>query len=96
VVSEDGKVHDKRRIEFLDQYIEAMQEAQAQDIDIRGYFVWSLLDNFEWACGYRATFGLVKTDFGTMQRLPKDSFQWYRDFIRRSDVASLRTASNPR
>jgi beta-glucosidase len=96
MVSEDGKVHDKRRIEFLDHYIQAMWEARDQGVDIRGYFVWSLLDNFEWACGYRPTFGLVRTDFGTMQRIPKDSFGWYRDLIRRSDVAHLGKASNPR
>jgi beta-glucosidase len=55
-VSTDGKVHDARRIDFLDRYIQAMQEAQAKGVDVRGYFVWSLLDNFEWACGYRPTF----------------------------------------
>ena len=47
----------------------------------RGYFVWSLLDNFEWACGYCPTFGLVKVDFHSLQRIPKDSYFWYRDFI---------------
>ena len=62
-VSEDGKIHDAQRIEFLDRYIHAMGEAQSQGVDVRGYFVWSLLDNFEWACGYRPTFGLVKVDF---------------------------------
>ena len=78
----DGKVHDARRIDFLDRYIQAMQEAQAKGVDVRGYFVWSLLDNFEWACGYRPTFGLVKVDFNSLQRIPKDSYFWYRDFIR--------------
>jgi beta-glucosidase len=81
-VSVDGKVHDARRIDFLDRYIQAMQEAQAKGVDVRGYFVWSLLDNFEWACGYRPTFGLVKVDFNSLQRIPKDSYFWYRDFIR--------------
>jgi beta-glucosidase len=80
-VSVDGKVHDARRIDFLDRYIQAMQEAQEKDVDVRGYFVWSLLDNFEWACGYRPTFGLVKVDFNSLQRIPKDSYFWYRDFI---------------
>jgi beta-glucosidase len=94
-VSEDGKVHDARRIEFLDQYIRAMREAQSQGVDVRGYFVWSLLDNFEWACGYRPTFGLVKVDFDTLQRIPKDSYHWYRNFIRHREVPRPQTASNP-
>jgi len=80
-LSEDGKVHDVKRIEFLDGYIRAMREAQNQGVDIRGYFVWSLLDNFEWACGYRPTFGIIKVDFATQQRIPKDSYYWYRDLI---------------
>jgi len=82
-VSVDGKVHDARRIDFLERYIQAMQEAQAKGVDVRGYFVWSLLDNFEWACGYRPTFGLVKVDFDSLRRVPKDSYFWYRDFIGR-------------
>ena len=95
-MSDDGKVHDARRIEFLDRYIHAMREAQSQGVDVRGYFVWSLLDNFEWACGYRPTFGLVKVDFETLQRIPKDSYYWYRNFIRHRDVPSRQTASTPR
>jgi beta-glucosidase/6-phospho-beta-glucosidase/beta-galactosidase len=68
---------------ILDRYIQAMQEAQAKGVDIRGYFVWSLLNNFEWACGCRPTFGLVKVDFDSLRRVPKDSYFWYRDFIGR-------------
>jgi beta-glucosidase len=85
VVSKEGKVHDARRIEFLDKYIHAMREAQTQGVDVRGYFVWSLMDNFEWACGYRPTFGLLRVDFDTLQRAPKDSFEWYRNFILKSE-----------
>jgi beta-glucosidase len=81
VLSDDGKVHDARRIDFLTGYISAMLEARERGVVIHGYFVWSLLDNFEWACGYRPTFGLVKVDFDTLKRIPKDSFYWYRDFI---------------
>jgi beta-glucosidase len=80
-LSKDGKVHDSRRIEFLDSYIHAMLEARSQGVNVRGYFVWSLLDNFEWACGYRPTFGIIKVDFTTQRRIPKDSYHWYRDFI---------------
>ena len=71
VLSADGKVHDANRVAFLEGYIKAMQEARERGVDIRGYFVWSLLDNFEWACGYRPTFGLVKVDFNTQKRIPE-------------------------
>jgi beta-glucosidase len=59
----------------------------AAGVDVRGYFHWSLLDNFEWAVGYSQRFGLVFTDYETLERIPKDSFYWYRDVI-----AALRTA----
>jgi beta-glucosidase len=81
-LSDDGKVHDTGRIEFLDGYINAMLEARQKGVDIRGYFVWSMMDNFEWACGYRPTFGIVKVDFNTLKRTRKESFYWYRDFIK--------------
>jgi beta-glucosidase len=80
-LSKDGKVHDQSRIEFLEAYIGAMWEAVSQGVDVRGYFVWSLLDNFEWASGYRPTFGLIKVDYQNQKRIPKDSFYWYRDHI---------------
>jgi beta-glucosidase len=92
-LSEDGKVHDDRRIEFLDGYIRAMWGAMHQGVDIRGYFVWSFLDNFEWASGYRPTFGLVKVDFKNQTRLPKDSFYWYRDLIERNRSLTSSLAS---
>jgi beta-glucosidase len=83
VLSADGKVHDPNRVAYLDGYIKAMQEARERGVEIHGYFVWSLLDNFEWACGYRPTFGLVKVDFQKQKRIPKDSYFWYQDLIRR-------------
>ncbi len=81
-VSADGKVHDEKRIAFLNDYLQAMQEARQQGVDIRGYFLWSLTDNFEWAAGYRPTFGIISIDYPTQKRIPKDSFYWYRDYIR--------------
>jgi beta-glucosidase len=87
-LSEDGKVHDRQRIEFLDGYIRAMWEAVSQGVDVRGYFVWSLLDNFEWASGYRPTFGLVKVDFNSQKRIPKDCFYWYREHIRQHQATT--------
>ena len=78
VVSADGKVHDPNRIHFLDSYISAMQRAQQDGADVRGYFQWTFLDNFEWSEGYSERFGLVYVDFETQQRIPKDSAYWYR------------------
>jgi beta-glucosidase len=59
-----------------------MQESRARGVDIRGYFVWSLLDNFEWAAGYRPTFGIIRVDYKTQMRIPKDSYFWYQNHIR--------------
>jgi beta-glucosidase len=87
-LSKDGKVHDRSRIEFLESYINAMEEAVSQGVDVRGYFVWSLLDNFEWASGYRPTFGLIRVDYNSQQRIPKDSYYWYRDCIQRHKVGA--------
>ncbi len=79
---EDGRVRDDRRIAFLDGSLRALQQAREEGVDVRGYFTWSLLDNFEWAEGYSQRFGLVHVDYATQQRTPKDSFAWFRDVIR--------------
>lgn len=79
VVGPAGRIADVRRIEYLRAHIAAMAEALAQDVPLRGYFVWSLLDNFEWAHGYSKRFGLVRVDYRTQERIPKDSAFWYRD-----------------
>lgn len=77
-----GQVRDQRRIDYLSAYIGAMQQAIAKGADVRGYFIWSLLDNFEWGNGYRDRFGLVYVDYPTQRRIRKDSFGWYAAFIR--------------
>jgi beta-glucosidase len=77
----DGVVDDTPRIEFLDAHIRAMRTAVDEGVDIRGYFTWSLLDNFEWAEGYHPRFGLVHVDYETQKRTPKKSYGWYRDVI---------------
>ncbi|WP_169984162.1 GH1 family beta-glucosidase [Microbispora sp. H10836] len=76
--SYDG-LDDQERIDYLDGHIRAMRQA---DVDLRGYFVWSLLDNFEWAEGYHQRFGLVHVDFETQERTPKASYHWLREFLR--------------
>jgi beta-glucosidase len=79
---ESGAVVDNNRIAYLHAYIGAMNEAAAAGADIRGYFVWSLLDNFEWDFGYAVRFGLTYIDYPTQRRTPKASFHWYRDMIK--------------
>lgn len=80
VVSLDGKVHDPGRIDFLARYLKELKRAAAE-IDVRGYFQWSLMDNFEWEKGYNERFGLVYVDYRTQERIMKDSAYWYKDII---------------
>ncbi|MGW2555630.1 GH1 family beta-glucosidase [Streptomyces sp. NPDC001635] len=75
-------VDDQERIAYLDGHIRALHRAVEAGVDVRGYFVWSLLDNFEWAEGYARRFGLVHTDFETLERTPKASYTWLRDVLR--------------
>jgi beta-glucosidase len=77
----DGGVSDPERQSYLDRYLAGAASAVAQGVPLRGYFAWSLLDNFEWAWGYWKRFGLVYIDYPTLERVPKGSFYWYRDFI---------------
>jgi beta-glucosidase len=83
---EDGAVHDTRRVEYLDGHLRACHDALAAGVDLRGYFVWSLMDNFEWAEGYAKRFGIVHVDYSTQKRVLKDSAKWYRDVIRRNGI----------
>jgi beta-glucosidase len=77
----DGAVNDPERQSYLREYLEGASRALAQGVPLRGYFAWSLFDNFEWAWGYWKRFGLVYIDYATLERVPKGSFYWYRDFI---------------
>jgi beta-glucosidase len=87
-VHADGRVHDPQRIDFTRAYLLELAKACRAGADIRGYFHWSILDNFEWAEGYRERFGLVHVDFATGTRTLKDSARWYRGVIA-SNGASL-------
>lgn len=80
-VSSDGRVHDPNRQNFLDLYISALQKANDEGADVRGYFLWTFLDNFEWDKGYTERFGIVYVDFATQKRIVKDSAYWYRKVI---------------
>ena len=77
----DGSVRDPERQEYLEDHIKAIGRALGAGAPIAGYFVWSFLDNFEWAHGYSKRFGIVYVDYPTLARIPKSSFYWYRDFI---------------
>lgn len=79
---ETGAINDNDRIAYLRDYISAMTEAARAGADVRGYFVWSLLDNFEWDSGYSVRFGLTYVDYPTQRRIPKASFHWYADLIK--------------
>jgi beta-glucosidase len=77
----EGRVADQRRIDYLDGHVRAVGQAIEAGVDVRGYFTWSLMDNFEWAEGYTKRFGLVHVDYETQRRTPKDSYRWYARMI---------------
>jgi beta-glucosidase len=79
---EDGVVEDQARIDYLEGHLRAVAAAIADGVDVRGYYCWSLLDNFEWTEGYTQRFGLVHVDYATQVRTPKRSFDWYADTVR--------------
>ena len=81
-VVEDGRVHDVERVDYLRRHFTAAHRALEQGVDLRGYQVWSLLDNFEWAYGYSKRFGIVHVDYDTLERTPKDSALWYSELAR--------------
>lgn len=81
IVSSDGRVHDPNRVTFLDSYIGAMQRAYDEGANVAGYFLWTFLDNFEWADGYKQRFGIIHVDYKTQRRIVKDSAYWYQRVI---------------
>lgn len=85
----DGQVRDPRRTEYLYSHLHAVARAISQGVDVRGYFVWSLMDNFEWAWGYSKRFGVVYVDYATQTRVLKDSAKWYAQTISENALAPL-------
>lgn len=81
-ISEESMVHDPQRVEYYRSYIRALHEAIQQGVDVKGYFAWSLLDNFEWEEGYSKRFGIIYVDFKTQKRIIKDSGKFYSKVIR--------------
>ena len=85
-----GRLHDPNRQNFLDLYISALQRANDDGADVRGYFLWTFLDNFEWDKGYTERFGIVYVDFRTQKRIVKDSAFWYQKIIESTKKSSER------
>jgi beta-glucosidase len=86
ILTPKGKVHDERRIDYLRQHFIQVRQAMQDGVDVRGYFVWSLLDNFEWGHGNTKRFGLIHTDYATLKRTVKDSGEWYAKVIASNQV----------
>ena len=82
----NGRVDDVDRVMYLRNYLTQLRRAAVEEYPIKGYFVWTLLDNFEWAEGYTKRFGIHHVDFETQRRTPKLSAHWYREVIRRNAV----------
>lgn len=80
-ISSDGKCNDANRVEYLKLHLEKVEQLIKEEIPIKGYFVWSFLDNFEWLCGYSKRFGLIYVDYQTLKRIPKDSYFWFKDYL---------------
>jgi beta-glucosidase len=94
----NGEVHDEARRAYLESHLHAVADAIEQGVDLRGYFVWSLLDNFEWSHGYAKRFGIVHVDYDTQQRRPKRSALWYSELLRAvadRDPAAANVARKP-
>jgi beta-glucosidase len=81
-LDEAGGVNDGGRISYLADYTKALEQAVASGADVRGYFLWSLLDNLEWGAGFASRFGIVFVDYATQRRVPKASFDWFAQLIR--------------
>ncbi|HNN62106.1 MAG TPA: family 1 glycosylhydrolase, partial [Candidatus Obscuribacter sp.] len=86
LVTQAGRINDTKRLEYLRRHIEQVALAIEDGVDVRGYFAWSLLDNFEWAEGYDRRFGIVHVDFATQERRIKDSGLWYAETARSNKI----------
>ncbi|KJY29494.1 beta-glucosidase, partial [Streptomyces sp. NRRL S-444] len=85
-IGPDGTVHDPQRAAYIHAHLEAVHRAITDGVDVRGYFLWSLLDNFEWSYGYAKRFGAIHVDYDTLQRTPKSSAHWYARVARTGEL----------
>jgi len=95
-IAPDGRIHDARRVAYLHDHLEAVGVAIDAGADVRAYFVWSLMDNFEWSYGYSKRFGIIRVDYDTLARTWKDSAYWYRELIRTHALPATETAATLR
>ncbi|QDB80049.1 beta-glucosidase [Georgenia wutianyii] len=93
VVAPDGRIHDQARVAYYRDHIAAVLRAREAGVDVRGYTAWSLMDNFEWGYGYSKRFGIVRVDYETLERTPKDSALWYREVIRTGRLPGVEEAA---
>ncbi|KGM13765.1 GH1 family beta-glucosidase [Cellulomonas bogoriensis] len=91
-VTAAGRVHDAERVSYVARHVDAVGQAMDAGADVRGYFVWSLMDNFEWAYGYHRRFGIVRIDYETQERIWKDSAYWYRELVRTHQIPAPESA----
>jgi beta-glucosidase len=92
----DNQVHDVKRVQYLKDHIAQVLRAKREGVNVTGYFVWTLLDNFEWAEGYYPRFGLVYVDFATQKRIVKSSGYWYANFLKNESVEVVKSFSKTR
>ena len=85
-LSQSGEIFDSGRIEYLRSYLRNLQRAISENIPVKGYFLWSLLDNFEWACGFKPRFGIVYVNYETQERIPKESAKYYAACIKNNAI----------
>ncbi|MYQ45140.1 beta-glucosidase [Streptomyces sp. SID4985] len=88
----DGRVHDPERVAYLHGHLSAVRRALADGADVRGYYLWSLMDNFEWSYGYEKRFGAVYVDYATLERTPKSSARWYAEAARTGELPAVESA----
>ena len=84
-----GVVRDADRVHYLHEHVVALHDAIEAGVGVRGYFLWSLLDNFEWTYGYSKRFGIFYVDYETQERVPKDSARWYRGVVTSNEIEAL-------
>lgn len=87
-----GRVHDPDRVAYLHSHLSAVRHALRDGADVRGYYLWSLMDNFEWSYGYEKRFGAVYVDYATQERTPKSSARWYGEAARTGTLPSVESA----
>jgi len=93
VVAPDGRIHDTQRVQYLHDHMKALVMAIEDGVDVRGFMVWSFMDNFEWSYGFSKRFGLVRVDYDTLRRTWKDSAYWYRETVQTGRVAPVEAAA---